>query len=40
MCKEKKEGGLRIKDCEKWNLAVIGKLVWDIVIKADKMWVR
>lgn len=40
MCMGKHEGGLRIKDCGKWNQAAIGKLVWDIASKADKMWVK
>lgn len=40
MCLEKKEGGLGIRDCELWNKVVIGKMVWDVVFKADKMWVK
>lgn len=40
MCRGKKEGGLGIRDNEKWNLAAVGKLVWDITSKADKMWVK
>lgn len=40
MCICKNEGGLGIRDCEIWNLVVIGKLVWDIVFIVDKMWVK
>lgn len=40
MCENKREGRLGIKDCEIWNLVVIGKLVWDVVFKVDKMWVK
>lgn len=27
-------------DCDKWNKAVIGKLVQDIVVKSDFLWVK
>lgn len=40
MCKDKKVGGLGIRDSEKWNLIVIGRLVWDVVFKVDKLWVK
>lgn len=40
MCKDKNEDGLGIKDCEKWNLVAISKLVWDVASKADKMLVK
>lgn len=40
MCKDKKVGGLGIRDSEKWNLTAIGRLVWDVASKADKLWVK
>lgn len=40
MCRPKKEGGLGIKDCSKWNVAAIGKLVRDLASKVDTLWVR
>lgn len=40
MCESKRAVGLGVKDCEIWNLAAIGKLVWDVASKADKMWVK
>lgn len=40
MCKKKSEGRLGIRDCEKWNLVAIGKLVWDVPSKADKLWIH
>ncbi|XP_074315468.1 uncharacterized protein LOC141651667 [Silene latifolia] len=35
----KKEGGLGIKDAEKWNIAIVGKLVDWIYRNADRLWV-
>lgn len=40
LCKSKREGGLGIDDCEKWNTAAFGKLVWDIANKTDSLWVK
>lgn len=40
ICKSKKEGGLGIRDCDKWNKAAIGKIVWDVAINADSLWVK
>lgn len=40
MCRKKDKGGLGIRDCETWNVAAIGKLVWDLAWKVDKLWVR
>ncbi|XP_021723915.1 uncharacterized protein LOC110691302 [Chenopodium quinoa] len=38
--KEKKYGGLGIRDCEKWNKAALGKFVWKVAMKKDSLWVK
>ncbi|XP_074293397.1 uncharacterized protein LOC141620421 [Silene latifolia] len=40
VCVPKKEGGLGLKQSENWNAALIGKLVWWIVVKQNKLWVQ
>ncbi|XP_074277307.1 uncharacterized protein LOC141600948 [Silene latifolia] len=40
VCVPKKEGGLGLKNSHKWNIALIGKLVWWIAAKPDKLWVQ
>ena len=35
----KKFGGLNIKGCENWNVASIGKLLWQLATK-DMLWVK
>lgn len=40
VCKTKKEGGLGIRDCDKWNKAAIGKIMWDVASKTDSLWVK
>lgn len=40
MCYSKREGGLGMKDYEMWYLVIIGKFVWDVVFKAEKMWMK
>lgn len=40
VCKSKVEGGLGIHDCDKWNKATIGKLIWNIASKLDSLWVK
>ncbi|XP_074300630.1 uncharacterized protein LOC141631922 [Silene latifolia] len=39
VCVPKIEGGLGLKDSHVWNVATIGKLVWWLVVKPDKLWV-
>ncbi|XP_074283083.1 uncharacterized protein LOC141607633 [Silene latifolia] len=39
-CVLKKEGGLGPIHCVNCNAALIGKLVWCIVVKQDKLWVQ
>lgn len=40
VCQSKKEGGLGIIKCVKWNEAAIAKYVWNIANKADNLWVK
>ncbi|XP_048492374.1 uncharacterized protein LOC125493253 [Beta vulgaris subsp. vulgaris] len=40
VCKGKKKGGLGVQDCMKWNIAAIGKFVWQIAQKQDLLWIK
>ncbi|XP_058754588.1 uncharacterized protein LOC131627751 [Vicia villosa] len=40
ICEPKNAGGLNITSLNEWNLATLGKLLWNIQAKADKMWVK
>ncbi|XP_074265999.1 uncharacterized protein LOC141588455 [Silene latifolia] len=40
ICRQKKQGGLRLKNLQLWNIAAIGKYVWWIESKADHLWVK
>ncbi|XP_070022489.1 uncharacterized protein [Nicotiana sylvestris] len=39
-CRQKREGGLGIRECIIWNEAVVAKYVWHIANKEDTMWVK
>ncbi|KAL2927768.1 LINE-1 reverse transcriptase-like protein [Bienertia sinuspersici] len=40
VCRPKKAGGLGIQDCYKWNIAALGKYIWDIANKNDSLWLK
>ena len=40
ICRPKKHGGLGFKESHAWNLAMVGKYIWNIATKADNMWVK
>ncbi|WMV40414.1 hypothetical protein MTR67_033799 [Solanum verrucosum] len=40
ICCPKKVGGLNIKGCRNWNIASVGKLLWQLSEKKDSLWVR
>ena len=40
ICKPKSKGGLGIKQITAWKTALMGKYVWDISSKADRLRVR
>ncbi|XP_070001869.1 uncharacterized protein LOC142166146 [Nicotiana tabacum] len=40
LCKPKVVGGLNIINYERWNKAALTKLLWAIIAKKDKPWIR
>ncbi|XP_057251652.1 uncharacterized protein LOC130591764 [Beta vulgaris subsp. vulgaris] len=40
VCYAKNTGGLGIRECISWNVAAIGKYVWQITNKADLLWIK
>lgn len=40
ICRPKKLGGLNIKGCKLWNVAAVGKLLWQLVTNKEVLWVR
>ncbi|XP_057249344.1 uncharacterized protein LOC130590806 [Beta vulgaris subsp. vulgaris] len=40
VCYAKNRGGLGIRECKSWNVAAIGKHVWQITAKADLLWIK
>ncbi|XP_019236486.1 PREDICTED: uncharacterized protein LOC109216760 [Nicotiana attenuata] len=40
LCIAKKYGRLNIKGCNKWNIASVGKLLWQLAEKKDMLWVK
>ena len=40
VCMLKKNGGLGIRDCITWNMAAVGKLLWQIAQKEDVLWIK
>ncbi|XP_070026638.1 uncharacterized protein [Nicotiana sylvestris] len=40
LCRPKKCGGLNIKGCKPWNVASVGKLLWQLVTNKEVLWVR
>lgn len=39
-CLSKPEGGLGFLDPHLWNVAALAKLLWDIALKKDCLWIR
>jgi len=39
-CKPKKHGGFGIRHVDAWNHAYIARLVWEVALKEDILWVR
>lgn len=39
ICRPKKQGGLNIKGCKLWNMAAVGKLIWQLM-EEDILWVK
>ncbi|WMV51210.1 hypothetical protein MTR67_044595 [Solanum verrucosum] len=40
ICCPKKFGGLNVKGCSNWNVASVGKLLWQLSEKQDTLWVK
>ncbi|XP_074301484.1 uncharacterized protein LOC141632879 [Silene latifolia] len=40
VCVPKEEGGLGLRTSYVWNNALIGKIVWWLAVKPDKLWVQ
>lgn len=40
MYKEKEKGGLGIKDLDLFNKSLLGKWIWRMLEKGDRLWVR
>lgn len=40
ICRDKKMGGLGYKESHTWNIALLGKFVWNIANKTDNLWVK
>ncbi|XP_019264213.1 PREDICTED: uncharacterized protein LOC109241849 [Nicotiana attenuata] len=40
LCRPKKYGELNIKGCKSWNIASVGKLLWQLVTNKEVLWVR
>ncbi|XP_058783305.1 uncharacterized protein LOC131657981 [Vicia villosa] len=40
LCEPKNAGGLNIRDLETWNKVMMLKLLWNIHMKANKLWIR
>ncbi|XP_075099242.1 uncharacterized protein LOC142176077 [Nicotiana tabacum] len=40
VCCSKKNGGLNIKECRFWNMAAVGKMVWQLVVNKDSLWIK
>lgn len=40
VCTPKKYGGLSIKNSKEWNIASVGKLIWQLARKNDTLWVK
>ena len=40
VCFPKRQGGLNIKDSGIWNEASVGKLIWQLAVNKESMWVK
>lgn len=40
VCRAKKEGGLGVVDCARWNDAAVAKYICHIASKVDMLWVK
>ncbi|KAH0721233.1 hypothetical protein KY290_006150 [Solanum tuberosum] len=40
VCIPKKFGGLNIKGSKLWNMASVGRLLWQLAVKEDVLWIK
>lgn len=40
VCQPKVAGGLNVTNLQQWNRATLGKLLWNIHRKADRLWIK
>ncbi|WMV33863.1 hypothetical protein MTR67_027248 [Solanum verrucosum] len=40
VCFPKRQGGLNIKGCGKWNVASVGKLLWQLAMRKESLWMK
>ncbi|XP_059294807.1 uncharacterized protein LOC132047845 [Lycium ferocissimum] len=40
ICYPKKQGGLNIKSSRDWNIASVGKLLWQLIMCKESLWVK
>ena len=40
VCKPKSAGGLNVINLHSWNQATLGKLLWNIHMKAYHIWIK
>lgn len=40
VCRDKTHGGLNVRDGKLWNIAAVGKYIWQVSMKLDNLWVK
>lgn len=40
ICSDKTHGGLNVRDGKLWNIAAMGKYIWQVSMKSDNLWVK
>ncbi|GLU12193.1 hypothetical protein SLE2022_288930 [Rubroshorea leprosula] len=40
VCRSRKEGGLGVKDLDKFNMALLGKWRWRLMVEKEALWNR
>ena len=40
VCRPKKEGGMGVRDVTKFNIALLGKWRWRLLVERDSLWVK
>uniref|UniRef100_M1BKU9 Uncharacterized protein n=1 Tax=Solanum tuberosum TaxID=4113 RepID=M1BKU9_SOLTU len=40
MYSPKRQGRLNIKGCNNWNKALVGHLLWQIIVNKESLWIK